>query len=386
MATLADLFVSYKSVQPTTSFKTPDENPFANILAARSRLQQLIETIDRPQPDNPEQSDTEQLEAPNEQTSSGYKFSWSMQPVDTPFAAQEESAEPMSYQGYTPLGPSVKYNRGRLSEEIKELFDKHGINVTVTSGKRAAGVAGKAGSRSYHVDGNAVDIVPGKGETFESIRRKMSSNPDILQFMYKNGLGVIDETNEATMKRTGATGKHFHIGPDRLALQTWAQWSNNHTTPQDTKQEWAKNTHAAFVKGLRDEFGPQYNSNDYNRIATYMTYQAALESGYGQKANGYNYSGHMRNGKTIHYNTMNEFVKAHVKTLKKWDFMKADSLKEYVDSLYQGNLKYNAHDSADTYYNAINGTSSRVNRYLGLYAKFGGKFETIRQLHEQSFS
>ena len=106
---------------------------------------------------------------------------------------------------------------GNMKHVLDKLVDA-GISIKVTSGKREAGKAGKAGSKSYHITGNAVDIVPGKGETFESMREKIKNNPELLKYFRDNKIGIIDETNEETMKRTGATGAHWHIGRDRLAL------------------------------------------------------------------------------------------------------------------------------------------------------------------------
>lgn len=106
---------------------------------------------------------------------------------------------------------------GNMKHVLDKLADA-GISIKVTSGKREAGKAGKAGSKSYHITGNAVDIVPGKGETFESMREKIKNNPELLQYFRDNKIGIIDETTEETMKLTGATGAHWHIGPDRLAL------------------------------------------------------------------------------------------------------------------------------------------------------------------------
>ena len=106
---------------------------------------------------------------------------------------------------------------GNMKHVLDKLADA-GISVRVTSGRRDAGKAGKAGSKSYHITGNAIDIVPDEGETFESIRQKIKNNPKLLQYFRDNKIGIIDETNEETMKRTGATGAHWHIGPDRLAL------------------------------------------------------------------------------------------------------------------------------------------------------------------------
>ena len=125
---------------------------------------------------------------------------------------------------------SKKSEKGTISLDgidvgnMKHVLDKlseAGISVKVTSGRREAGKAGKAGNKSHHISGNAIDVVPGNGETFESIRQKIKNNPKLLQYFRDNKIGIIDETNEETMKRTGATGAHWHIGPDRLALSSF---------------------------------------------------------------------------------------------------------------------------------------------------------------------
>lgn len=381
MAQLADLFVSYKSVQPEPEAMEDSSpvshNPLQRLAMVRGRLEQLqpvISSQPKPMEDTVHEDDGDDEE--------DIPFSWFEAYKPKPVATTVNQA----LQGWTDKGPATTYNRGRLDEEITALFKKHGINITVTSGKRAAGAAGKAGKRSHHVGGNAVDIIPGKGETFESIKRKMLGNSEIQQFFSDNGLGVIDETSPETMKKTGATGQHFHIGPDKAAQQTWSAWNSQSQQKPTSMQAWTRSVHDAYAQGLKNEFGNRYDDNVYNRIATYMTYQSALESGYGKNAKGFNYAGHMRNGKVVNYNTLNDFVKAHIQTLKKWDIMKSRNLKEYVDSLYQGQYRYNAHDPANKYYSDMTGTVKRVDRYLVPKAEFGGKFKNIRKLYEQSFS
>ena len=71
----------------------------------------------------------------------------------------------------------------------------------------------------------AVDIVPLDWD-FNKLRQDLINNPNIREYFADNGLGIIDETTKYMMQRTGATGKHFHIGPDVLAVQTWDKWIN----------------------------------------------------------------------------------------------------------------------------------------------------------------
>lgn len=418
MAELADLFVSFKPFDPEKDGRSDynkhdiDESSQNQLLEVlenmKSRAKQIADSQSEEDPvqDTPaETQDDYQADPYADLEDQPKEFQWITQQLRQAWQAPEDVVIPQlpENHGFGSYDPSLfsgrvtKYSRGNLDKEIAELFKKHGINIRVTSGKRKAGAVGKAGNRSYHVTGNACDIVPGEGETFESIRRKIVSNPEIVRFMYENGLGIIDETSPAAMAKTGATGKHYHIGPDQWALKDWHSWtgisnplwagrSKATAGSTDKRAEWARNTYNAFVKGLKDEFGNKYTDSKYRKTAAFMTYQAALESGYGQKANGFNYSGHMRGGKTIHYSTMDEFVKAHIKTLKKWDFMSAETLKDYIDSLHRGQYKYCASSTPGEYYRQVNGTTSRVNGYLGLNARFGGKFSDIRELYDKSFS
>jgi len=50
-------------------------------------------------------------------------------------------------------------------QKVLDKFSEAGINLRVTSGARKAGLFGKAGNKSHHVSGNAIDVVPGEGET-----------------------------------------------------------------------------------------------------------------------------------------------------------------------------------------------------------------------------
>ncbi|MDR1019040.1 MAG: glucosaminidase domain-containing protein [Lachnospiraceae bacterium] len=88
--------------------------------------------------------------------------------------------------------------------ELKQRFP----NMRVTSGLRTGNGVGKAGSKSWHNQGLALDLAPD-----ENLKQFLTS-PDGYKLMYKYNLGFLDETDPATMKKTGATGKHFHIGRD----------------------------------------------------------------------------------------------------------------------------------------------------------------------------
>jgi peptidase M15 len=376
MGSLADIFTSYKTLEESANELEETEAPQNTVTGnpeIKSRLQSFIENTRKLQESENNSEEVISESSPEISTEDKVDFAknWFGDFLNIkPF----EIEKPSTTSEDIPSTDIVIYNRGHLDQEIKKLFAEEGINIRVTSGKRSAGSAGKAGSKSHHIHGNAADIVPGEGETFESIKRKMQNSEKIKRFFYENGLGIIDETDPNTMKKTGATGKHFHVGPDQLATKTWTAWigNTNYSTNNLSRQQWARTLNTAFETGLKEKFGNRYSQSDYKRIAKYMTYQAALESGYGKNAKGFNYAGHMSNGKVIKYNSLSEFVQAHLKTLDKWDYMQAKSLKDYVNSLYQGSYRYNTSDSPNRYYSMINGTSARINSYLGNYSRLGG--------------
>lgn len=82
-----------------------------------------------------------------------------------------------------------------------------------------AGATTKQGKPSYHGSGKAVDIVPVAGSSFDELERSIMANRELVQYMLQTGLGILDEyTSNGYQSRTGATGNHMHIGPDRLAI------------------------------------------------------------------------------------------------------------------------------------------------------------------------
>ena len=89
-----------------------------------------------------------------------------------------------------------------------ELYDLFPDKVKVTSAKRYGNNVGKAGNKSRHNKGQALDL---------------GYDKDIQKFLYtakgdallrKYNLGFLDESLEHNLKKTGGTGAHFHIGKD----------------------------------------------------------------------------------------------------------------------------------------------------------------------------
>ena len=108
-------------------------------------------------------------------------------------------------------GGSMSHQDGK----IKSILDKYLTNYRITSGYRGKNNrVGKLGSKSAHAhlldDGSsaALDIV---SDNMDRLRQELT-NPELQRELAANGFGILDETDPATMRKTGATGAHFHIG------------------------------------------------------------------------------------------------------------------------------------------------------------------------------
>lgn len=127
----------------------------------------------------------------------------------------------------TPLDNSTTETSEDLSSlSFEDLVKQENLPIKITSGFRGKGDfrGGKTlqGKRSNHnrLDSQgkpmAYDIVPINGN-FEELLNLMYSNPRIVSWFKQRGYGILEETTPSVMKRTGATGKHLHIGPDTSA-------------------------------------------------------------------------------------------------------------------------------------------------------------------------
>jgi hypothetical protein len=108
------------------------------------------------------------------------------------------------YINQTKDSPNMHRDLVLFRQELEQIFP----DLKYTSGYRP-GAKTASGAPSRH----------GKGEAWD-----IANRPEVYNFLWntgeglallnKYGLGVLDETDPKTMKRTGATGKHFHIGKD----------------------------------------------------------------------------------------------------------------------------------------------------------------------------
>ena len=108
--------------------------------------------------------------------------------------------------------------------QLASMFEQKGVPVRITSLERPGAVTSN-GSTSYHALGKAMDIVPVDND-FNKLRELMITDPDVIAAMDALGLGFIDETSQEMLRRTGGTGPHFHVAPDRLAIQHYQSLRN----------------------------------------------------------------------------------------------------------------------------------------------------------------
>ena len=102
-------------------------------------------------------------------------------------------------------------------QELLDKFADAGISLRITSGYRP-GARTSSGNQSWHSQGYAIDVTPGTNETWASLRQKLRNSPELIKWMQDKGYGIIDETTPEMQSRTGATGAHWHIGKDQLAI------------------------------------------------------------------------------------------------------------------------------------------------------------------------
>ena len=117
-------------------------------------------------------------------------------------------------------------NGGKLGGLDNDLLGFHNElytlfpNMVVTSGRRYGNGVGKLGNKSKHNLGQAIDI-----RVNNDIKNFLLSN-DGINLMKKYKVGFLDESSPDTMKKTGATGPHFHIGKDSKLIGNYTTTPN----------------------------------------------------------------------------------------------------------------------------------------------------------------
>ena len=158
--------------------------------------------------------------------------------IDTlqlPITKQNKSNQ--GFAGWKPLtNNQVSQNSNLANMSFEDLIKTYNLPIQISSGYRGKngfrGGRTKSGKQSNHnkLDEHghpmAYDIQPlvnGKVDksdsAFANLRNILANNQDVKEWFRMRDWGILDETTPQMMAKTGATGKHFHIGPDRAAVR-----------------------------------------------------------------------------------------------------------------------------------------------------------------------
>ena len=158
--------------------------------------------------------------------------------IDTlqlPITKQNKSNQ--GFAGWKPLtNNQVSQNSNLANMSFEDLIKTYNLPIQISSGYRGKngfrGGKTKSGKQSNHnkLDEHghpmAYDIQPlvnGKVDksdsAFANLRKILANNYNVREWFKIRNWGILDETTPQMMAKTGATGKHFHIGPDRAAVR-----------------------------------------------------------------------------------------------------------------------------------------------------------------------
>ena len=158
--------------------------------------------------------------------------------IDTlqlPITKQNKSNQ--GFAGWKPLtNNQVSQNSNLANMSFEDLIKTYNLPIQISSGYRGKngfrGGKTKSGKQSNHNKLDeyghpmAYDIQPlvnGKVDksdsAFANLRNILANNQDVKEWFRMRDWGILDETTPQMMAKTGATGKHFHIGPDRAAVR-----------------------------------------------------------------------------------------------------------------------------------------------------------------------
>lgn len=151
------------------------------------------------------------------------------QEVKTPEFEIEQMSAPrdattVTKQNVEKILGSIEYKTSDIDvgnmQELIDLMRDEGISFRITSGRRE-GAKTSNGNKSHHSVGNAIDITPIKGQSWENLIAQMKRSSRFIAYMKSHGLGILDERSKDILSKTGGTGAHFHIGPDRNAIRNF---------------------------------------------------------------------------------------------------------------------------------------------------------------------
>ena len=150
---------------------------------------------------------------------------------------QQMLSQQASQQSTQQSTGAQKIDISKYADDMKlsfpEVCEQEGIKIKVTSSFRPGSIT-KSGHKSNHSiktqwgHSAAVDIVPADRD-FEKLKKQIYSNPRVVAWLINHKVGVLEETTKDIMSKTGATGPHFHVGPDSWAIRMSSKYINYDT-------------------------------------------------------------------------------------------------------------------------------------------------------------
>lgn len=159
--------------------------------------------------------------------------------LQLPITKQSDQKADQGFAGWNPLTneqSNSQLNSNLANMSFEDLIKTYNLPIQISSGYRGKngfrGGKTKSGKQSNHnkVDERghpmAYDIQPlvnGKVDksdsAFANLRNILANNQNVREWFKARNWGILDETTPQMMAKTGATGRHFHIGPDSAAVR-----------------------------------------------------------------------------------------------------------------------------------------------------------------------
>lgn len=141
-------------------------------------------------------------------------------------------------QTSTKSNNQIKYPENLAELSFEQLVKQLDLPIRVTSGyrpnaKTSGGRASNHSKKDKYGNPLAYDIAPKKGYTFNDLKEIIYKDPIVKEWFRLKNYGVLEEMIQdrkrgfydvrGVFHGTGATGPHFHIGPDKFGVE----WYNS---------------------------------------------------------------------------------------------------------------------------------------------------------------
>ena len=220
---LNDLFVSYKPVKIDNYPYIEQSNyDFINQKSLASNLPvtyKPVKVINYP--------NVKQLNQPNYiDNYTNFFIDTSQLPITNQLPIIKQNKSNYNFTSWKPLANNqIIQNNNLANMSFEDLVRTYKLPIKISSGYRGKN-GFRGGKLDQHVHPMADDIQPlvnGKVDksdsAFANLRNILANNYNVREWFKMRNWGILDETTPYMMAKTGATGKHFHIGPDRAAIR-----------------------------------------------------------------------------------------------------------------------------------------------------------------------